>query len=175
MNNHICINVFQTLDCLEMIRTILEFVRGVNMGVSSWLSCRGVTPSSSLRSTSAVRSLLTTRLASKSISEEAAVSIEVKLGALCRLGVEVVYDVDRTLPPRSPCLPFLLKPGVCVEKKGEKMQFYYMIVNSYMPCIKVKVKLKVMSHAIGVFGRKCSAFHFLLKPPSNQCTFLKVG
>ena len=46
------------MDCLEIIRTILEFVLGVNIGVSSKLSWIGVTPvNSSERSISAVISV----------------------------------------------------------------------------------------------------------------------
>lgn len=48
-NNH-------TFDCLDIIRTMREFVLGVNIGVSSWLSWIGETPKSSLKSISAVNS-----------------------------------------------------------------------------------------------------------------------
>jgi len=45
-----------TFDCLDIIRTMREFVLGVNIGVSSWLSWIGETPKSSLKSISAVNS-----------------------------------------------------------------------------------------------------------------------
>ena len=87
-----------TLDCLEIIRTILEFVLGVNIGVSSKLSWIGVTPNSSLRSISAVIAVISLTgldlFGSKSLE-----IIEVKFGALWRLGVDVTtLPAERTLP-----------------------------------------------------------------------------
>jgi len=101
LNQYIYIS-YQTLDCLEIIRTILEFVLGVNIGVSSKLSWIGVMPAvrSSLRSISAVKSLATVGLVNLFCSQKTEPETEIeddKFGALWRFGVEVTQVVERML------------------------------------------------------------------------------